>query len=121
MFVAPPAPSAVFHVCFLLLLPQGNLRLPCQKALLNAFLTPISPSFKKRRGHSIGGVSEQRYQSIPVCVVARLPTWAQDVLVRRGWAKRTGCSYGDCGPQGWSEEEQEFSCYSLKWDSLSLL
>ncbi|MBZ3873243.1 Autophagy-related protein 16-2 [Sciurus carolinensis] len=37
-------------------------------------------SFKKRRGHSIGGVPEQRYQSIPVCVAARLPTWAQDVL-----------------------------------------
>ncbi|XP_054432114.1 protein Atg16l2 [Pteronotus mesoamericanus] len=36
--------------------------------------------FKKRRGHSIGGVPEQRYQSIPVCVAARLPTWAQDVL-----------------------------------------
>uniref|UniRef100_A0A8C9DJF3 Autophagy related 16 like 2 n=1 Tax=Prolemur simus TaxID=1328070 RepID=A0A8C9DJF3_PROSS len=36
--------------------------------------------FKKRRGHSIGGASEQRYQSIPVCVVARLPTRAQDVL-----------------------------------------
>ncbi|XP_012600324.2 protein Atg16l2 isoform X3 [Microcebus murinus] len=37
-------------------------------------------SFKKRRGHSIGGASEQRYQSIPVCMVARLPTRAQDVL-----------------------------------------
>uniref|UniRef100_A0A8D2D7G1 Protein Atg16l2 n=1 Tax=Sciurus vulgaris TaxID=55149 RepID=A0A8D2D7G1_SCIVU len=37
-------------------------------------------SFKKRRGHSIGGVPEQRYHSIPVCVAARLPTWAQDVL-----------------------------------------
>ncbi|XP_045674286.1 protein Atg16l2 isoform X2 [Phyllostomus hastatus] len=37
-------------------------------------------SFKKRRGHSIGGVPEQRYQSIPVCVAARLPTRAQDVL-----------------------------------------
>nr|XP_012600325.1 autophagy-related protein 16-2 isoform X7 [Microcebus murinus] len=36
--------------------------------------------FKKRRGHSIGGASEQRYQSIPVCMVARLPTRAQDVL-----------------------------------------
>ncbi|XP_027629872.1 autophagy-related protein 16-2 isoform X2 [Tupaia chinensis] len=36
--------------------------------------------FKKRRGHSVGGVPEQRYQSIPVCMVARLPTWAQDVL-----------------------------------------
>uniref|UniRef100_A0A8D2DA20 Protein Atg16l2 n=1 Tax=Sciurus vulgaris TaxID=55149 RepID=A0A8D2DA20_SCIVU len=36
--------------------------------------------FKKRRGHSIGGVPEQRYHSIPVCVAARLPTWAQDVL-----------------------------------------
>ncbi|XP_055279592.1 protein Atg16l2 isoform X2 [Moschus berezovskii] len=36
--------------------------------------------FKKRRGHSIGGVPEQRYQSIPVCVTARLPTQAQDVL-----------------------------------------
>ncbi|XP_053526862.1 protein Atg16l2 isoform X4 [Artibeus jamaicensis] len=36
--------------------------------------------FKKRRGHSIGGVPEQRYQSIPVCVAARLPTRAQDVL-----------------------------------------
>ncbi|XP_053781507.1 protein Atg16l2 isoform X3 [Desmodus rotundus] len=37
-------------------------------------------SFKKRRGHSVGGVPEQRYQSIPVCVAARLPTRAQDVL-----------------------------------------
>ncbi|XP_065800763.1 protein Atg16l2 isoform X2 [Muntiacus reevesi] len=36
--------------------------------------------FKKRRGHSIGGAPEQRYQSIPVCVTARLPTQAQDVL-----------------------------------------
>ncbi|XP_015412962.1 PREDICTED: autophagy-related protein 16-2 [Myotis davidii] len=36
--------------------------------------------FKKRRGHSIGGPSVQQYQSIPVCVAARLPTWAQDVL-----------------------------------------
>ncbi|XP_053417993.1 protein Atg16l2 isoform X3 [Nycticebus coucang] len=36
--------------------------------------------FKKRRGHSIGGAPEQRYQSIPVCVAARLPTGAQDVL-----------------------------------------
>ncbi|XP_062950125.1 protein Atg16l2 isoform X2 [Cynocephalus volans] len=36
--------------------------------------------FKKRRGHSIGGASEQRYQSIPVCVAARLPTQVQDVL-----------------------------------------
>nr|XP_045364719.1 protein Atg16l2 isoform X4 [Camelus bactrianus] len=37
-------------------------------------------SFKKRRGHSIGGAPEQRYQSIPMCVAARLPTRAQDVL-----------------------------------------
>ncbi|XP_026939102.1 protein Atg16l2 isoform X3 [Sagmatias obliquidens] len=37
-------------------------------------------SFKKRRGHSVGGAPEQRYQSIPVCVAARLPTRAQDVL-----------------------------------------
>ncbi|PNI89459.1 ATG16L2 isoform 7, partial [Pan troglodytes] len=36
--------------------------------------------FKKRRGHSIGGAPEQRYQIIPVCVAARLPTRAQDVL-----------------------------------------
>ncbi|XP_044609518.2 protein Atg16l2 isoform X1 [Equus asinus] len=36
--------------------------------------------FKKRRGHSVGGAPEQRYQSIPVCVAARLPTWTQDVL-----------------------------------------
>ncbi|KAM8815830.1 protein Atg16l2 isoform 2-T2 [Rhynchonycteris naso] len=36
--------------------------------------------FKKRRGHSIGGAPEQRYQSIPVCVAARPPTRAQDVL-----------------------------------------
>ncbi|XP_037696465.1 protein Atg16l2 isoform X2 [Choloepus didactylus] len=36
--------------------------------------------FKKRRGHSIGGAPEPRYQSIPVCVAARLPTRAQDVL-----------------------------------------
>uniref|UniRef100_A0A8D0QCP7 Protein Atg16l2 n=1 Tax=Sus scrofa TaxID=9823 RepID=A0A8D0QCP7_PIG len=36
--------------------------------------------FKKRRGHSIGGAPEQRYQSIPVCLAARLPTRAQDVL-----------------------------------------
>ncbi|XP_077618292.1 protein Atg16l2 isoform X2 [Crocuta crocuta] len=37
-------------------------------------------SFKKRRGHSIGGVPEQRYQSIPVCVAVQPPTQAQDVL-----------------------------------------
>lgn len=43
---------------------------------------PLSPSFKKRRGHSIGGTPEQRYQSLPVCMIARLPTWAQDVRVR---------------------------------------
>ncbi|XP_075827726.1 protein Atg16l2 isoform X1 [Microtus pennsylvanicus] len=36
--------------------------------------------FKKRRGHSVGGAPEQRYQSIPVCVSARIPTQAQDVL-----------------------------------------
>ncbi|XP_003254802.1 autophagy-related protein 16-2 [Nomascus leucogenys] len=36
--------------------------------------------FKKRRGHSIGGAPEQRYQIIPVCVAARLPTQAQDML-----------------------------------------
>ncbi|XP_060032853.1 protein Atg16l2 isoform X3 [Erinaceus europaeus] len=36
--------------------------------------------FKKRRGHSVGGVPEQKYQSIPVCVAARLPSRAQDVL-----------------------------------------
>ncbi|XP_035120049.2 protein Atg16l2 isoform X11 [Callithrix jacchus] len=36
--------------------------------------------FKKRRGHSIGGAPEQRYQSIPICVAARLPAQAQDVL-----------------------------------------
>lgn len=40
-------------------------------------------SFKKRRGHSVGGVSEQRYQSIPVCVSAQIPSQAQDVLVRK--------------------------------------
>ncbi|XP_075402355.1 protein Atg16l2 isoform X3 [Tenrec ecaudatus] len=37
-------------------------------------------SFKKRRGHSVGGAPEQRYLSIPVCVAARLPTGPQDVL-----------------------------------------
>ncbi|XP_029770562.1 autophagy-related protein 16-2 isoform X5 [Suricata suricatta] len=36
--------------------------------------------FKKRRGHSIGGAPEQRYQSIPVCVAAQPPTRVQDVL-----------------------------------------
>ncbi|XP_062052658.1 protein Atg16l2 isoform X1 [Lepus europaeus] len=36
--------------------------------------------FKKRRGHSVGGAPEQRYHSIPVCVAARVPTWAQDAL-----------------------------------------
>ncbi|XP_032216336.1 autophagy-related protein 16-2 isoform X4 [Mustela erminea] len=36
--------------------------------------------FKKRRGHSVGGAPEQRYQSIPVCVAARPPTQVQDVL-----------------------------------------
>ncbi|KAM5248155.1 protein Atg16l2 [Ctenodactylus gundi] len=36
--------------------------------------------FKKRRGHSVGGAPEQRYQSIPVCVAAQLPVRAQDVL-----------------------------------------
>ncbi|XP_031243435.1 autophagy-related protein 16-2 isoform X1 [Mastomys coucha] len=37
-------------------------------------------SFKKRRGHSVGGAPEQRYQSIPVCVSAQIPSRAQDVL-----------------------------------------
>ncbi|XP_057633718.1 protein Atg16l2 isoform X2 [Chionomys nivalis] len=37
-------------------------------------------SFKKRRGHSVGGAPEQRYQNIPVCVSAQIPTQAQDVL-----------------------------------------
>ncbi|XP_012971825.1 protein Atg16l2 isoform X3 [Mesocricetus auratus] len=37
-------------------------------------------SFKKRRGHSVGGAPEQWYQSIPVCVSAQIPTQAQDVL-----------------------------------------
>ncbi|XP_045750338.1 protein Atg16l2 isoform X4 [Mirounga angustirostris] len=36
--------------------------------------------FKKRRGHSIGGAPEPRYQSIPVCVAAQPPTQVQDVL-----------------------------------------
>ncbi|XP_003463506.1 protein Atg16l2 isoform X2 [Cavia porcellus] len=36
--------------------------------------------FKKRRGHSVGGIPEQRYQSIPVCAAAQLPVQAQDVL-----------------------------------------
>uniref|UniRef100_A0A452TZ07 Protein Atg16l2 n=1 Tax=Ursus maritimus TaxID=29073 RepID=A0A452TZ07_URSMA len=36
--------------------------------------------FKKRRGHSIGGAPEQRYQSIPVCVAAQPPSQVQDVL-----------------------------------------
>ncbi|XP_017658562.2 autophagy-related protein 16-2 isoform X6 [Nannospalax galili] len=37
-------------------------------------------SFKKRRGHSVGGAPEPRYQSIPMCVAAQIPTQAQDVL-----------------------------------------
>uniref|UniRef100_G3TR65 Protein Atg16l2 n=1 Tax=Loxodonta africana TaxID=9785 RepID=G3TR65_LOXAF len=41
---------------------------------------PPEPESQKRRGHSVGGAPEQRYQSIPVCVAARLPTRAQDVL-----------------------------------------
>ncbi|XP_029411750.1 autophagy-related protein 16-2 isoform X3 [Nannospalax galili] len=36
--------------------------------------------FKKRRGHSVGGAPEPRYQSIPMCVAAQIPTQAQDVL-----------------------------------------
>ncbi|XP_034522289.1 autophagy-related protein 16-2 isoform X3 [Ailuropoda melanoleuca] len=36
--------------------------------------------FKKRRGHSIGGAPELRYQSIPVCVAAQPPSQVQDVL-----------------------------------------
>uniref|UniRef100_A0A8C0JP18 Protein Atg16l2 n=1 Tax=Canis lupus dingo TaxID=286419 RepID=A0A8C0JP18_CANLU len=36
--------------------------------------------FKKRRGRSIGGASEQRYQSIPVCVAAQPPSQVLDVL-----------------------------------------
>lgn len=76
--------------------------------MLNALLTPLPTlSFKKRRGHSVGGVPEQRYQSIPVCVAARLPTRAQDVLVRRSWATCRGCWYGEYGPQEWSEEARE--------------
>lgn len=41
---------------------------------------PYLCSFKKRRGHSVGGAPEQRYQSIPVCVSAQIPSQAQDVL-----------------------------------------
>ncbi|XP_055479190.1 protein Atg16l2 isoform X4 [Psammomys obesus] len=37
-------------------------------------------SFKKRRGHSVGGAPEQRYQGIPMCVSAQIPTQAQDIL-----------------------------------------
>ena len=44
---------------------------------------PYLCSFKKRRGHSVGGAPEQRYQSIPVCVSAQIPSQAQDVLVRK--------------------------------------
>lgn len=47
------------------------------------FFCPHPYSFKKRRGHSVGGAPEQRYQSIPVCVSAQIPTQAQDVLVRK--------------------------------------
>lgn len=85
---------------------------PSQKALLNALLTP-SPSFKKRRGHSIGGAPEQRYQSIPVYVTTRLPTQAHDVLVRRSWAKCMGYHMGVPVPGavsgGWGSKDRPFS------------
>ncbi|CAO2582308.1 Protein Atg16l2 [Lemmus lemmus] len=60
----PLAPAAV---------PEFPERETCEK-----WKRPFS--FKKRRGHSVGGAPEQWYQSIPVCLSARIPTQAQDVL-----------------------------------------
>lgn len=81
----PPGPcSATCLVCFPLLLPRER-ETPMSEDLAGCLPhTCPPPSFKKRRGHSVGGVPEQRYQSIPVCVAARPPTQVQDVLVREG-------------------------------------
>ncbi|XP_045433589.1 protein Atg16l2 isoform X2 [Pipistrellus kuhlii] len=60
---------------------EVTLPLPAEPEFLESEAGEKRPfSFKKRRGHSIGGVFEQQYQGLPVCVAARLPTWAQDVL-----------------------------------------
>lgn len=53
--------------------------------------TCLPSSFKKRRGRSIGGASEQRYQSIPVCVAAQPPSQVLDVLVREGLGHMQRC------------------------------
>lgn len=81
----PPRPcSATCLVCFPLLLPR-ECETPMSEGLAGCLPhTCPPPSFKKRRGHSVGGAPEQRYQSIPVCVAARPPTQVQDVLVREG-------------------------------------
>lgn len=75
-------PCSAIRVGFLLLSPE-EYEAPVSEALAKCLSdTCLPPSFKKRRGHSIGGAPEQRYQSIPVCVAVQPPTQAQDVLVR---------------------------------------
>lgn len=59
---------------------------------------PYPCSFKKRRGHSVGGIPEQRYQSIPVCAAAQLPVQAQDVLVREEPGLMWGAGMGVQAP-----------------------
>lgn len=51
-------------------------------------------SVKKRRGHSVGGAPEQRYQSLPVCAAAQIPTRAQDILVRKELGHMPGALIG---------------------------
>lgn len=68
---------------------------------------PNAPPSFKRRGHSIGGVPEQRYQSLPVCVAARLPAQAQDVLVSTELGPMGGVLMWGLWAQGWAEEARE--------------
>lgn len=70
--------------CLLLVAASGELKVLTSVSRLRWMLfCPYLCSFKKRRGHSVGGAPEQRYQSIPVCVSAQIPSQAQDVLVRK--------------------------------------
>ncbi|GAB5577418.1 protein Atg16l2 isoform X1 [Prionailurus iriomotensis] len=60
---------------------SGEYEAPVSEGLAKCLSdTCPPPSFKKRRGHSVGGAPEQRYQSIPVYVAVQPPTQVQDVL-----------------------------------------
>lgn len=69
--------------CLLLAAASGELKVLLSAGFVECLSVPTFCSFKKRRGHSVGGAPEQRYQSIPVCVSAQIPSRAQDVLVRK--------------------------------------